>query len=140
MTYRLRSGTFVTLVSAILVALLLLPIGGCRKKRTPQEQLTVERIGPCCRWLEDYKRDYMCYPESWDVLLRWKQAEMPINPFTNQPMVSLDSADFDRELSPGNFYYAKVVQEDCVINCQVIIFGEKGEIARYTHAGPLSAK
>ncbi len=130
----------VAIFAAILISLIVLNLSGCKRSRTPNEKLTVERIAPYCTWLEDYKRSTFCYPDSWADLLRWKGVGMPENPYTGQPMVALDSSKFDRKTSPGNIYYIRVVQEDCVINCQVIIFGDKGEITRYSHAGPLSAK
>lgn len=131
---------------AVIAVLLILLIGGsaalagCRKKRTPEEQLTVERVAPMCRWLEDYKRGQFCYPDTWDQLLRWKGKTMPENPYTGEPMICVESSEFDPETSPGNIYYVRVIQDDCVINCQVIIFGERGEITRYSHAGPLAPK
>ncbi len=137
---RLEYASYRLILIFLVISTLVLTVTGCRKKRTELEQLTVERIGSYCRYLEEYKTEAFCYPDSWDILLRWKRMEMPINPYTNEPMISLDSAEFDPETSPGNIYYVKVVQEDCVINCQVIIFGERGEITRYSHAGPLVAK
>jgi hypothetical protein len=65
---------------------------------------------------------------------------MPENPYTGKPMVVLSSKEFDPEKSPGNIYYMKVYQEGNVINCQVIVFGEKGETARWGSASPIAAK
>ena len=102
------------------------------------ENLLMENLKPWWEYLEDYKRATMCYPQTWDQLIRWKSLEMPENPFTGEPIRALESSEFDPETSPGNIYYIKVEQDDCVINCQVIIFGEKGELTRYSHAGPLA--
>ena len=72
--------------------------------------------------------------------MRWKGMTMPENPFNGQPIREMESAEFDPATFPGNIYYVKTIKDDCVINCQVIIFGEKGELTRYTHAGPLAPK
>lgn len=129
---RIRNFMLICFSASILLSL------SCRHKRTDTEQLVVDRIGPYCGMLEDYKRDNMEYPQTWEHLLRWKRISNPENPFTGEPMVSLDSPDFDPETSPGNFYYLRVIRDEQVINCQVLIFGEKGMIARYQHSGPMA--
>jgi len=128
-------------VSVIFVIIVLMITNfGCTKKRTPNEQLTVKRIAPYCLMLEDYKLVNMYYPDSWNDLLTWKSASMPINPYTGKPMIALASREFDPAVSPGNIYYLRVLQDDNVINCQVIIFGERGEIQRYQHSNPIVPK
>ena len=128
-------------VSVILVLIILMVSSfGCTKKRTPNEQLTVKRIAPYCLMLEDYRMVNMYYPDSWDDLLTWKNTSMPINPYTGKPMIALKSREFDSSISPGNIYYLRVLQDDNVINCQVIIFGERGEIQRYQHSNPIVPK
>lgn len=131
---------FVNSIVLLLIVVLLFSICSCRKKRTSEEQQVIENLRPFWSQLEDYKRINMTYPESWDDLLRYARLEMPENPYTGVPMVALDSAEFDPEVSPGNIYYVKVVQDEVVINCQVIIFGHRGEITRYSHAGPFAAR
>jgi len=126
------------IIPFLLVFLIITP--GCHKKRTPNEQLLMERLRPCWPALEEYKTENMCYPENWDQLMRWKGMTMAENPFNGQPIKALDSDKFDPATSPGNIYYVKTIKDNCVINCQVIIFGEKGELTRYTHAGPLAPK
>lgn len=50
-------------------------------------------------------------------------------------MVVLESSDFDPDKSPVNFYYARVKDSDGnVINFQIYVYGERGQIWRYQHA------
>jgi hypothetical protein len=123
-----------------LIVVMLPCVSSCKKQRTPEEQQVIENLRPYWSKLEDYKRDNMSYPATWDDFIRYANLGTPENPYTHQPMVALESAEFDPEKSPGNIYYMKVVQDDVVINCQVIIFGEHGEITRYSHAGPFAEK
>ena len=132
-----RSLIFASLVLAVLVVLC---ISGCKKKFSPEEQIMLDELRPYFTYLEDYKRANLCYPASWDVLLNWKRVDNPENPFTGEPMVVLESLEFDPDVSPGNIYYITVVREDCVINCQVILFNQRREFYRYSHAGPFAAR
>ncbi len=126
-------------VLLIIVILAAAAISGCRKKRTEMEQLTVETIAPWCRYLEDYNLDHQYYPETWGELVRYKGIPMPENPYTGEPMVALESSEFDPDVSPGNFYYMRVIRDEIVVNCQVLIFGDRGLITRYCHS-PLAAR
>jgi hypothetical protein len=137
-----RSSFFTFSIVALILCLvpLLLISSGCGKKKlTEQEMLVVDRFDPWARYLEDYNIDHQSYPETWDELVGWKQLSMPENPFTGQPMVALESAEFDPAISPGNFYYARVIRDEQVVNCQLVLFGEKGEIVRYSHS-PMAAR
>jgi len=127
----------------LVIILLLMLVSACmssKKRLTPNEKLTIKRIAPYCEWLEDYRRENMYYPDTWWELLEWKSVTMPENPYTGKPMVALSSKEFDPEKSPGNIYYMRVFQEGNVINSQVIVFGEKGEIARWGSAARFAAK
>jgi hypothetical protein len=124
----------------LLISAMLISVDGCKRQRTLQEQQVIENLRPFWAKLEDYKRVNMTYPESWDAFLSYYGLQMPGNPYTGQPMIALDSAEFDPDVSPGNIYYMKVVQDEIVVNCQVIIFGDRGEITRYSHAGPFAPK
>jgi hypothetical protein len=140
----MRNHRFVETGNLILVFLIIAAIvcslGCVKRKRNEKEKLTVKRIGPMCPLLEEYRTENMYYPESWEELLSWKGIEMPVNPYTGEKMVALDSPQFDPEKSPGNIYYMKVVKDGEVINCQVIIFGDRGEITRYDHTVGFAAK
>jgi hypothetical protein len=115
-------------------------IGGCKKEpATPEERMTWERIEPMIGWLEDYNISNQRYPDDWNELLAWKGLPMPVNPYTNQPMVSLEAQDFDPSVSPGNFFYARVLRDEQVVNFQLLIFGRDGIIVRYRHS-PMAAK
>ena len=127
--------------TAMLVAmsLILTSVSGCAKKKaTPEERATWEAIQPMTDWIEDFNMANQRYPDDWQELLTWKGATMPVNPYTNQPMVSLGSKDFDPKTSPGNFYYAKVVRDNQVVSFQLYVFGKDGIIVRYSHS-PMAA-
>jgi hypothetical protein len=121
-------------VAATMVICPLVLLTGCKEKATPEEKLTWDRIKPMVGWLEDFNVSNQRYPDNWDELLRWKGLSMPVNPYTNQPMVSLDSEEFDPQKSPGNFFYARVVRDEQVINFQLLVFGEDGVIVHYSHS------
>ncbi len=140
MIRRFRALPILALAAVLIVTLGQSAIPGCARRLTEDEKLMVEQLRPYFMYLEDYRRDHMCYPDCWETLLRWKGIEMPRNPCTGEPMVCLDSAEFDPDTSPGNICYITVEQDGCVVNCQVIVFGQRGEIHRYSHAGPFAAR
>ena len=124
-----------------MLTLLIIPgFIGCRRSRTPEESATVKRIAPYCLKLEGYKAEYSYYPREWNDLLTWMRKDMPANPYTNEPMIALETKEFDPDISPGNIYYQKVLQYDEVINCQVYIFGKRGVIQVYQHSNPLAPR
>ena len=128
---------FLTLFFLCLAAVTFL--GGCKPKRTAEEQLTLDRVRTMIPWVEDFKYAFSRYPNNWGEVLTWKGETMPLNPYTNQPMVALESGDFDPKVSPGNFFFARVIRDDEVINYQVVVFGKGGEIRRISHS-PMAAK
>ena len=140
----MRNSVYRKMIDSIIVCMLIISVvvtcGCMKRKRTELEKLTVKRIGPMCPLLEEYMEAHLAYPDSWDELLRWKGLEMPINPYTGEKMVALESKEFDPEVSPGNIYYMRVIEYGQVVNCQVIIFGERGEITRYNHTYGFGAK
>ena len=138
--HRLFIIRFQVILIMLLPLLIMLGFFGCRKSRTPEEALTVKRIAPYCVKLEDYKVDLSYYPREWSDLLSWMRKDMPTNPYTNEPMIALESKEFDPDISPGNIYYQKVLQYDEVINCQVYIFGKRGVIQVYQHSNPLAPR
>jgi len=119
---------------ALFLVGLLVVAPGCKQKATPEERLTWERIEPMIGWLEDFNISNQRYPDTWEELLEWKGQHMPENPFTGQPMVSLQSRDFDPKVSPGNFSYMRVIRDGQVVNFQLLVFGEKGIVVRYSHS------
>ena len=119
---------------ALLIAIALFTVPtGCKPKRTQEEQLTLGRVRTMVPWLEDFKVANSRFPNDWDELLKWKGASMQVNPYSNLPMVQLGSRDFDPKISPGNFFYARVIQDEEVINYTIIVFGARGEIRRIGH-------
>jgi hypothetical protein len=129
----------VKLAIVVLIAGHLAVGGGCKQKATPEERATYERIVPMIAWIEDFNTSNQRYPDNWAELLAWKGQPMPINVYTNEPMIALDSKDFDPKKSPGNFFYARVIRNDEVTNFQLLVFGKDGIIVRYSHS-PLAAK
>ena len=138
MMHKLRLIRF-QVIMIILLTLLIIPgFIGCKRSRTPEESQTVKLIAPYCLKLEEYKTDHLTYPLEWNDLLVWMQKDMPLNPYTNEPMIALGSKIFDPDISPGNIYYQRVVQYDEVIKCQVYIFGKRGVITCYQHSNPIA--
>ena len=137
----IRTNRILRLSAVIILVLVSLAPGGCvKRRRTDNEQLVIDRLRPFWGPLEDYKVQSFSYPEHFFDLCAIKGLPHPINPYTNQPMVELESKEFDRNLSPGNIYYARVRDSDGqIINCQVVIFGERGIINTYHHSSPQSA-
>jgi hypothetical protein len=133
---RMKHKTDFTSIAVMLLTVLLLGTSapGCKEKATPEERLTWDRVEPMIGWLEDFNVSNQRYPNNWDELLRWKGLSMPVNPYTNQPMVCLDSSEFDPQKSPGNFYYARVIRDEQVINFQLLVFGDDGVVVRYSHS------
>ena len=136
-----RTNRILLLVGIILLILVILAQGGCvKRRRTGNEQLVIERLRPFWGPLEDYKRQSFTYPEHFFDLCATTGIPRPINPYTNLPMEELESKDFDRNVSPGNIFYARIRDADGqIINCQVVIFGERGIITTYHHSSPASA-
>jgi len=130
-----------SVLTLFLLIIFVLTMTGCpKRKRTPNEQLVVDRLKPFWRPLEEYKTVSFTYPDNFFDICNYAGLQKPINPYTGQPMIELDSLEFDPDVSPGNIYYIKVTgSEGIIINCQVAIFGEFGEITRYHHAGPSAA-
>jgi hypothetical protein len=120
-------------VALLVVMGLLLITPGCKPKRTQEEALTLNRVRIMIPWIEDFKYTTGRYPNDWEEVLRWKGTSMEENPYTKQPMVSLSSRDFDPKVSPGNFFYARVIQNDEVVNFTIIVYGARGEIRRISH-------
>jgi hypothetical protein len=120
-------------LALLTVMVLVLASSGCKPKRTQEDQLTLNRVRIMIPWIEDFKYTTGRYPNTWDEVLRWKGAPMQENPYTNLPMVSLSSRDFDPKVSPGNFFYARVIQNDEVVNFTIIVYGARGEIRRISH-------
>ncbi len=129
------------IAAGILIALvpILLFMSGCGRKLTDKEILSVELMDPWIGYLEDYNLDHQYYPMTWDRLVRYKGIRMPANVFTGEAMHPLESSDFDPAISPGNFFYARVIRYEQVVNYQVFLYGEKGEILRYCHS-PMAAR
>lgn len=129
------------IAAGILIALVpvLLFMSGCGRKLTEEEKLSVELMDPWIGYLEDYNMDHQNYPMTWDRLLRYKGFQMPANVFTGQPMQALESSEFDPAISLGNFFYARVIRDEQVVNYQVFLYGEEGEILRYCHS-PMAAR
>ncbi len=131
---------FKVILIILLLSLIISGFIGCRRSRTPEEAQTVKLIAPYCVKLEEYKVEYSYYPPEWNDLLSYLRKDMPTNPYTNEPMIALESKEFDPDISPGNIYYQKVLQYGEVINCQVYIFGERGVIQVYQHSNPLAPR
>lgn len=129
------------IAAGILIALVpvMLAISGCGRKLTDREILSVELMDPWIGYLEDFNIDHQNYPMTWDRLVRYKGIPMPANVFTGEPMHALESSDFDPAISPGNFFYARVIRDEQVVNFQVFLYGEEGEILRYCHS-PMAAR
>ena len=143
---RFRSGKIQNTVVVALVAIftltfLALPGISCRQKINETDKVTVDHINEMCGWLRDYRVEKMYFPESWDQLMYWKGEELPVNVYTGQPMIALESQEFDPDISPGNFFYARVFDHDGnVINYQVIVYGERGEVWRMQHSNRFAPK
>jgi len=136
-----RTNRILRLVAVIILALVILVPGGCvKRRRTENEQIVIDRLRPFWGPLEDYKRQSFTYPEHFFDLCTITGIPRPINPYTNLPMEELESKEFERNVSPGNIYYTRVRDSDGqIINCQVVIFGERGIITTYHHSSPASA-
>ena len=124
----------------MLLVIFALTMSGCpKRKRTADEQLVIDRLRPFWSPLEDYKMQNFTYPDTFFMLARINGITHPHNPYTDQPMVELDSDEFDPDVSPGNIYYRKITNnEGIIMNCQVVIFGEFGVITTYHHSSPLA--
>lgn len=140
MKHKLFFSRFQVILIILLPSLIIPCFIGCRRSRTPEEAQTVKLIAPYCVKLEEYKIDNSYYPREWNDFLIWLRQDMPMNPYTNEPMIALESKEFDPDISPGNIYYQKVLQYDEVINCQVYIFGKRGVIQVYQHSNPLAPR
>jgi hypothetical protein len=127
------NGMLITIILLSAVLSMIMTGTACKKKATVEERLTWERIQPMIDWLEDFHIANQNYPDNFQELLAFKGQPMPTNPYTNQPMVSLESGEFDRTKSPGNFFYARVLQDDQVVNYQLLVFGSDGIKVRFSH-------
>ncbi len=126
--------TTVILVMAALIAF----IPGCRKHRTPNEELTLQRVRDTIMpFILAYPESHFQFAESTAEMVE-SGLVLPANPYTGEAMKDTLSTEFDAETSPGNFHYEVVHdQYGQVVNFSVYVWGERGLI-RHIRPSPMA--
>ncbi len=125
-----------SIIVYLLLVIIALSLPGCRKRLTPNEALTLQRVRETMvPFIMDQSISNWQFPESYEDMLS-KGMDAPINPYTNQPMIDTGSADFDPKVSPGNFHYLPVRDQAGMIgNFSIFVFGERGLIRHIRPSG-----
>jgi hypothetical protein len=126
------------LPAIIALCLLLAFLPGCGKKRTPDEELTLQRVRDAIMpFILAYPESHFQFAESTEEMLR-AGLVLPINPYTGETMVDTGSSEFDKATSPGNFHYAVVKDPSGqTVNFSVYVWGERGLI-RHIRPSPMA--
>ena len=135
----LRSGNRMLLLRILVFVMILVIIPGCKKRLTPNEQVTLKRVRETIiPFIRNRSISEWQFPESYKQMLS-EGMVAPINPYTGKPMIDTGTPEFDPLISPGNIHYVPVKDQVGMIgNFSVYVFGERGVI-RHIRPSPLAA-